>query len=59
MASSYLAITLLPPLGGLLIQSLGSWALPGYLLSLFGLMGLCTGVVFARAHGCDTGAEME
>ena len=59
MASSYLAITLLPPLGGLLIQSLGSWALPGYLLSLFGLMGLCTGVVFAPAHGCDTGAEME
>lgn len=42
MAASYLAITLLPPVAGLLLQNFPAWTYPVYLLALFFLMFLCT-----------------
>ncbi len=48
MAASYLGITLLPPLGGVLVQHLGSGIFPIWLLFLFGCMTLATACLFAH-----------
>lgn len=48
MAASYLGITLLPPLGGVLVQHLGSGMFPIWLLFLFGCMTLATACLFAH-----------
>lgn len=42
MAASYVAITLLPPVAGLLLEHTPAWLYPLYLLTLFFLMFLCT-----------------